>query len=152
MKTTLALSMLLAALPAVAGAAADKPGPMKDADPKLMAAKMTEHMTDHLAKAFSLAEDQKKKVQEILEQSMPQRMELEKKVHKLEWDTDEKIRAVLNDDQKEKFDQWRMMRAHAGIGPGMGHRAPPQPGAEGTEGAPAAPPPPGAPAQDGDSQ
>lgn len=121
MKYTLALSLLLAALPALAKGATDKDKkvqPGREPDPKEMAGKMTEHMSQGL----DLNADQKKKVEGIIAESMPQRMELEKKVHKLEWDTDEKIRAVLTDEQKEKFDHWRLMKGHH---PGMGRNGPP---------------------------
>lgn len=133
------LPLLLAAFPAAAhhqgGDADDQDGPphqgdeAEKPDPKKMASKMA----DGMSRGLKLKEDQKKKIETLVEQMLPQRIELEKKLHKLERDTNEKIRAVLDDDQKEKFD---MMRMHQAMmrGGGMGMRGPGMKGMRGGRG------------------
>src|SRR5437762_2982498 len=75
--------------------------PAEKADPKQMAEKMFESMSREL----KLGAEQQRKIQPLITGMATQKSELEKKLRKLEHDTDEKIRALLDDDQKEKFDE-----------------------------------------------
>ena len=90
----------------------------RESDPKEMAARHVEHMK----KALKLTDEQAKKVGDILAKSQPEREELMKKLRASERKTHEQIRALLDDEQKEKFDMMRahMMTRHNGMGPGMG--------------------------------
>lgn len=134
------------------------PPPKRHApDPKEMAAKMTEH----LKRALDLNDDQAKKVQGVIERDATQKAELTKRLQAMERREHEDIRAVLNDEQKEKFDMMRahqmmMGGMHGGMGgPGMGgagmHGPRPGPGGDqggggrpqgGPEGGPNGNPPP----------
>lgn len=105
----LAALLLLAALPALAEKdARGKKGPMKEPDPKEMAAKKADHMEE----ALGLSADQKAKVKAILEAEMTEMQALHKRMQELQRGNHEKIRAMLNDEQKEKLD---MMRAKQGM-------------------------------------
>lgn len=98
----------------------------READPKEMTARETERMKQ----ALKLSDEQAKKVEGILTKSQPEREELMKKLRASERKTHEQIRAVLDDEQKEKFD---MMRAHMMMRHGMGMGGP---GAGGMQGGP----------------
>lgn len=110
----LAALLILAALPALAEKGADdkKGGPMKEPDPKEMAAKKA----DHMEKFLGLKPDQKAKIKAILETEMAEMVVLKKKMQELQRGNHEKIRAMLDDEQKEKLDMMRarhgMMRGH----------------------------------------
>ena len=86
----------------------------------------------HLTKALSLSDDQQAKVKSILEDqknqmaslkqdtSMSQQVRLAK-FQAIHQDTQQKIRGVLNDDQKAKFDQMQTWRKeHRGMRGGQG--------------------------------
>jgi hypothetical protein len=90
----------------------------REQDPKEMAARHVEHMKQML----KLTDDQAKKVADILAKSQPEREELMKKLQASERKTHEQIRALLDDEQKEKFDMMRahMMMRHGGMGMGSG--------------------------------
>lgn len=109
----LAALLILAALPAFAEKGDDKKGgPMKEPDPKEMAAKKA----DHMEKFLGLKADQKAKIKAILETEMAEMVVLKKKMQDLQRGNHEKIRAMLDDEQKEKLDMMRakhgMMRGH----------------------------------------
>lgn len=95
-------------------------GQRKEHTPQEMAEKMVQHME----KGLDLSADQKQKVSEIIKASIPEMTELKKKIQKIERQTNEKIRVLLDEEQKEKFDMMRarqnmMMGGHGRMG-GMG--------------------------------
>ena len=139
MKHVLVVAALALALPAFAG---DGPPPDKDKggrsepDPAAIAAKQA----DQLKAELKLSDEQAKKVGDILVKNINESLALQKQLRDHERRTHEAIRAVLNDEQKEKLD---MMRAHrmmsrGGMRPGAGpnHNGPGDQG-----GAPPPPPP-----------
>lgn len=123
MKTLIALALVLACSPVFAADKAAKKDKPKERDPKEMAQKMT----DHLKEALDLSDDQAKKVGSIMDASAGEEQALTKKLREIERAKHEKIRAVLNDEQKEKFDMMRahrmmMMRGGGMMGHGRGGR------------------------------
>ena len=76
---------------------------------------MAERMVEGLEKGLDLTADQKQKVMEIVKGSAAEMFELKKKMQKLERESNEKVRVLLDDEQKERFD---MMRAHRRMGMG----------------------------------
>lgn len=95
-------------------------GQHKEHTPQEMADKMVQRME----KGLDLSADQKQKVSEIIKASIPEMTELKKKMQKIERQTNEKIRVLLDEEQKEKFDMMRarqnmMMGGHGKMG-GMG--------------------------------
>lgn len=133
----LAALLLLAALPTLAEKGDHgKKGPMEAPDPKEMAAKRA----DHLEGALGLNAEQKAKVKAILEAEMTEMQALHKRLEELRRGNHEKIRALLNDEQKEKFDTMRakrrLMRHHMKeklIERRMRHKEPAGPGDEDEE-------------------
>lgn len=80
------------------------PGARRSFEPKEMAAQTAQH----IGKALGLNDEQTKKVQAIVERDAAKKLQLEKQLQAMERRQHEEIRAVLNDEQKEK---WDMMRA-----------------------------------------
>lgn len=150
MKRLLALLTLTLALPAFAadGPPPNKGGPQPKPDPAAVAAKEAEHMKEGL----QLTDDQAAKVKDILSKNINERMELEKKLREQDRRIHEAIRALLTDEQKERFDMMRAYRAmhrdgmhhgmHPGMRPGMKPGARPD-GDDDAAGPPPPPPPPG---------
>ncbi len=102
---------------------------MKEQTPKEMA----QHTADVMEHALKLTPDQKSKVSAVLEAQASERAELTQRLQKLERLSHEKIRAILDDEQKEKFDMFRAQRRMMG-GQGMGSGMPPMPMGQGMQG------------------
>jgi len=91
-----------------------------------------EEQVQHLTKKLSLSDDQQAKVKSILEDQFEQMMSLKQdtsmapqdrraKFRQIQQDTQQRIRGVLNDDQKAKFDQMQAQRKdHRGMHGGQG--------------------------------
>ncbi len=86
--------------------------------------------TERLAKRFRLSAEQEAQLKAILEDSRRQinngRAELETKLETIRKQTNEKIAAILNDEQKEAFrkllSEAEAHRGHSGRGEGKGGR------------------------------
>jgi hypothetical protein len=102
---------------------AGAPKPQKPLDPKEAARLFVQRLTEDL----DLSKEQSDKIFAIAQPAAEQEAELVKKLREHQRTTHEKIRGVLNDEQKEKFDALRFRRPEG---------AAPQAGAPG---APAAP-------------
>ena len=126
MRIAFAALLLTAVLPALAADNA-KPSKPREPDPKQMARRMVEN----LERDLSLTAEQAKTVAVILEESLPAAQALRKKLQEHERQLHEKIRAVLNEEQREKFD---MARAHQRMPRGQdwkgGEARPPRSGDE----------------------
>ena len=91
----------------------------KEPDPKEMAQKHAEKLAEHL----DLSAEQSKQVSAIMKESAAESAELEKKLRDHQRKMHEKIRALLSDEQKERFDMMRSrmpMMGMGGRGGGMG--------------------------------
>lgn len=105
MRNMLMLSLCLTALPLAAEEGRGEGKPQKP----LTAAEMADKKAEHMERGLGLSADQKQKVKAVLQSTAAEKDALEKKLQKLERQTNEKIRVLLDEEQKEKFD---MMRAH----------------------------------------
>src|ERR1700674_5119834 len=98
MNSTLALAFLLIGLPAAAHAGPETPGQEPTAH------EVAEQKLQQMDRLLELKPDQKEKIGKILEAYSPQMLELHKKMRKLDRESHEKIRVLLDDDQREKLD------------------------------------------------
>jgi periplasmic protein CpxP/Spy len=79
---------------------------------------------DQQAKIKPILEDQQKKMDDLRNNSSGDRQERGQKMQQIRKDTNDQIRAVLDDNQKTKFDKMEQEREdrmkHHGSGPGPG--------------------------------
>jgi Spy/CpxP family protein refolding chaperone len=110
------LSVCLLALAVAASAQMQPPAgqPPKPLEPKEAAGKFVERIT----KDLSLTPDQAKKILAIAEPAAVAEADLLKKLRDHQRSTHEKIRALLDNEQREKFDLLRLRRGpQPGAGP-----------------------------------
>jgi hypothetical protein len=106
------------------------------------AEKLADRRLETLERSLKLDEDQKSKIRPILVRQIERRRALEKELREAASESNERIRSLLSDDQKDKFDELRVMA-----------RAQRQPQAPPAGLAPSAPPAPNpAPAERGPAQ
>jgi len=143
MKTLKYLLLLLALATPVALLAQDNPppagGPGGPGGPSQMAHHMpsVDDQLNHLSSRLNLTDDQKSQIKPILQDQQDQvaqvmsnssgsREETHAKMRDIHEKANAKIRTILTDDQKAKFD--KMQSEHRGhMGPGGDHGAPPPP-------------------------
>jgi len=130
---------LLAALPILAagapaaqyqGGGGGRRGPMS-ADERLKRMTKDFNLTaDQQTKIKPILEDEQQKVQDVRNDSSIDRQAMRQKMMQIQQDTNDRVRALLDDDQKQKFDkqeqerQDRMQNRRGRGGPGGGQGGP----------------------------
>lgn len=83
-------------------------------------AQQADKMLSHMEKELKLTADQKSKLKPLIEKGAADRKEMHEKFQKAEREHSEQVRALLTDEQKEKYDMMRARRKM--MGRGMGKR------------------------------
>ena len=113
--------------PGQMGRHGDRRGPMMSPDERLTSMTKNFGLTaDQQSKIKPILENEQKKMQDLRNDANGDRQAMRGKMMQIHQDTGDQIRAILDDKQKDKFDQQererreRMQNRRRGGGPGMG--------------------------------